>query len=374
MVNVLCYPFCERFQRTFAENHFFPWLTLFMKHSTIGNGSNKVTIVDVAREAGVSYATVSRVLNDEPYVKPETRKRVMTALHEMGYVANRQARSLRTGRSEMIGLLVRDLGTGYIGQIISGIDAEIAETDFEMLLFTTHHQALEPEYVATFVGGMADGLLLVLPHNIENYSGLLNQRRYPHVIVDYKGSDKGPAIGADNIGGAITAVTYLASLGHRRIGFITGTLSLTSGVDRLDGYQQAVRSLGLIDDPALIVEGDYHQPSGYSGAQTLLSLPERPTAIFAANDAMAFGAMEAIRDAGLRIPGDVSVIGFDDTPQATAVSPSLTTIRQPLEEMGRQALQLLLTYIEDPERPFEYHELPTELIVRNSCASARNTV
>ncbi|MCB0228824.1 MAG: LacI family DNA-binding transcriptional regulator, partial [Anaerolineae bacterium] len=172
-----------------------------MKHSTIGNGSNKVTIVDVAREAGVSYATVSRVLNDEPYVKPETRKRVMTALHEMGYVANRQARSLRTGRSEMIGLLVRDLGTGYIGQIISGIDAEIAETDFEMLLFTTHHQALEPEYVATFVGGMADGLLLVLPHNIENYSGLLNQRRYPHVIVDYKGSDKGPAIGADNIGG-----------------------------------------------------------------------------------------------------------------------------------------------------------------------------
>ena len=116
-----------------------------------------------------------------------------------------------------------------------------------------------------------------------------------------------------------------------------------------------------------MVEGNYHQPSGYSGAQTLLALPQRPTAIFAANDAMAIGAMDAIRDAGLRIPHDVSVIGFDDTPQATGVSPALTTIRQPLEEMGRQALQMLLTYIEDPERPFEYRELPTELVVRNSC-------
>lgn len=334
-----------------------------MNHSA----SSKVTIVDVARAAGVSYATVSRVLNDEPYVKPETRERVTAALHQMGYVANRQARSLRTGRSGMIGLLVRDLGTGYIGQIISGIDAEIADTDFEMLLFTTHHQASEPEYVANFVGGMADGLVLVLPQNIEAYSELLNQRRYPHVIVDYKGVDKGPAVGADNLNGAIIAVNYLASLGHRRIGFITGDMSLTSAVDRLDGFRQAIAAHGLMDDPALVVEGNYHQPSGYSGAQTLLALPERPTAIFAANDAMAIGAMDAIRDAGLRIPGDVSVIGFDDTPQAAGVSPALTTIRQPLEEMGRQGLQMLLTYIEDPERPFEYRELPTELVVRDSC-------
>lgn len=334
-----------------------------MNHSA----PSKVTIVDVAREAGVSYATVSRVLNDEPYVKPQTRERVTTALHQMGYVANRQARSLRTGRSGMVGLLVRDLGTGYIGQIISGIDAEIAATDFEMLLFTTHHQASEPEYVATFVGGMADGLLLVLPHNAEAYSELLNQRRYPHVFVDYKGLDKGPAIGADNFNGAIIAVNYLASLGHRRIGFITGDMSLTSAVDRLDGFQHSIASHGLIDDPALVVEGNYHQPSGYTGAQALLALPEPPTAIFAANDAMAFGAIDAIRDAGLRIPVDVSVIGFDDTPQAAGGSPALTTIRQPLEEMGRQALQMLLTYIEDPERPFEYRELPTELVVRDSC-------
>ncbi|MCB0199231.1 MAG: LacI family DNA-binding transcriptional regulator [Caldilineae bacterium] len=336
------------------------------------NAPNKVTIIDVAREAGVSYATVSRVLNDEPYVKPETRERVTATLQRMGYVANRQARSLRTGRSQMIGLLVRDLGTGYIGQIISGVDAEIAETDFEMLLFTTHHQAREPEYVATFVGGMADGLLLILPHNVDPYTGLLNQRRYPHVFVDYKGSDKGPAVGADNYGGAIMAIDYLVSLGHRRIGFITGALDLTSGVDRLTGYRQAAANHGLDDDPALVAEGDYHQPSGHAAAQALLSLPHRPTAIFAANDAMAFGAMEAIREAGLRIPDDMSVMGFDDTPQAAGVSPALTTIRQPLEEMGRQAVQMLLTYIEDPERPFEYRELATDLVVRDSCAPLRN--
>lgn len=355
------YSLCERLQKTFTD---FPPVGYNQMHSST---SSKVTIVDVARQAGVSYATVSRVLNDEPYVKSETRSRVMTALHEMGYVANRQARSLRTGRSQMIGLLVRDLGTGYIGEIIAGIDAEVAATHFEMLLFTTHHQAREPEYVANFVGGMADGLLLVLPHNIDTYSELLNQRRYPHVIIDYKGSDKGPALGADNYGGAIKAVSYLASLGHRRIGFITGDLSLTSAVDRLAGYRAAVASHRLDPDPALVVEGDYHQLGGHAGAQALLALPEPPTAIFAANDVMAFGAMEAIREAGLRIPQDISVLGFDDTLLATSVSPALTTIHQPLEEMGRQAVQMLLTYIEDPDRPFEYRELPTELVVRNSC-------
>lgn len=156
--------------------------------------SSRVTIIDVARAAGVSYATVSRVLNDDPYVKLETRERVSAALDRMGYVANRQARSLRTGRSQMIGLLVRDLGTGYVGEIVAGIDAEIAGTDREMLLFTTHQQAREPEYVATIVGGMADGLLLVLPFDVEPYGELLAQRRFPYVLIDYEGSAVGPAV------------------------------------------------------------------------------------------------------------------------------------------------------------------------------------
>ncbi len=338
-----------------------------MKRSTT-TGSSKVTIVDVAREAHVSYATVSRVLNDEPYVKPETRERVQAAVDQMGYVANRQARSLRTGRSQMLGLLVRDLGTSYIGGVIAGIDAEIGETGYELLLFTTHHRAREPQYVATFVGGMADGLLLVLPRNIEAYSELLNRQRFPHVLIDYEGSAMGPAISCNNRQGAYDGTSYLFGLGHRRIGFITGNLEMDSARSRLLGYRQALSDHGIAEEAGLVVEGDYQQPGGYAGAQALLSLPRPPSAVFASNDVMAFGAMEAIRDAGLRIPFDISVLGFDDTQQAATVSPALTTIHQPLHEMGQQAVQMLLTYIEDPERPFEYRELATSLTVRNSCA------
>jgi LacI family transcriptional regulator len=339
--------------------------------TTGASTSNRVTIVDVAREAGVSYATVSRVLNADPYVKLETRERVAAALDRMGYVANRQARSLRTGRSQMVGLLARDLGTGYIGQIIAGIDAEVAETEYEVLLFTTHHKARAPEYVATFVGGMADGILLILPYEIEAYSEMLNRRRYPHVLIDYEGAAMGPAISADNRQGAYDGAAYLLELGHRRLGFITGDLTLGSARTRLLGFRQALANCGVAEDPALIVEGDYQQPSGYVGAQALLRLAQPPTAIFASNDVMAFGVMEAIREAGLRIPADVSVLGFDDIPQATGVSPMLTTVRQPLEEMGRQAVRMLMAYIDDPGRPYEYRELPTELVMRGSCAPIR---
>lgn len=341
-----------------------------MKHTGASN-SNRVTIVDVAREAGVSYATVSRVLNGDPYVKSETRERVAAVLDRMGYVANRQARSLRTGRSQLIGLLARDLGTGYIGQIIAGIDAEIAETEYEVLLFTTHHKSRAPEYVSTFVGGMADGLLLILPYEIEAYSAMLNLRRYPHVLIDYEGAAVGPAISADNRQGGYDGAAYLLELGHRRVGFVTGDLTLGSARSRLAGFCQALSDRAIPEDPALIAEGDYQQPSGYGAAQMLLCLPQPPTAIFASNDVMAFGVMEAIRDAGLRIPADVSVLGFDDIPQATGVSPMLTTVRQPLEEMGRQAVHMLMAYIGDPERSYEYRELSTELVVRNSCAPIR---
>lgn len=329
--------------------------------------SSRVTIIDVARAAGVSYATVSRVLNDDPYVKLETRERVSAALDRMGYVANRQARSLRTGRSQMIGLLVRDLGTGYVGEIVAGIDAEIAGTDREMLLFTTHQQAREPEYVATIVGGMADGLLLVLPFDVEPYGELLAQRRFPYVLIDYEGSAVGPAVSCTNRQGVYEGTSYLFSLGHRRIGFITGNMAMGSARSRLLGYRQALSDHGLAEDPALVVEGDYQQPAGHAGALALLALPNPPSAIFASNDVMAFGAMDAIRNVGLRIPQDVSVLGFDDVPQAAGVSPALTTVHQPLHEMGRQAVQMLLACIDDPGRPFEYRELATKLVPRNSC-------
>jgi LacI family transcriptional regulator len=155
-------------------------------------------------------------------------------------------------------------------------------------------------------------------------------------------------------------------LRHRRIGFITGTMDLGCSRDRLEGYRSALQDGGLPIDPQLIHEGDFWQPSGFTAAHSLLALPEPPTAIFASNDVMAFGVMEAVRDRGLRIPEDISIVGFDNIPQAEHVSPQLTTIEQPLADMGREAAHMLLAMIQDPECPYHRVELPTSLVVRAS--------
>lgn len=335
--------------------------------------SEPVTIVDVAREAGVSYATVSRVINHADYVKPETRERVTAALNRLGYVGNRQARTLRGGRTYTIGLLVRGLDTGYIGEIVRGIDRELVEHHYDLMLYTTHWRqhnktTSEATYVETLTRGMVDGLLLVLPRTPENYLEWLRERHFPYVLIDHQGIDSvGPAVGATNRQGGHDATHYLLELGHRRIGFITGDMQLGCAHDRLQGYKEALQEQGIAFDEQWVVEGDFLQPSGYAGATTLLGRQQRPTAIVVSNDVMAFGVMEAVRDHGLRIPEDISIIGFDDIPQAASVHPPLTTIRQPLEEMGRVAAQLLLEIIENDNQPGKHIALPTQLIVRHSC-------
>jgi len=207
----------------------------------------------------------------------------------------------------------------------------------------------------------------VLPRNPEAYLESLRQRRFPYVLIDHQGiDDTGPAIGATNRQGAYDATRYLIELEHRRIGFVTGALEMGCALDRLAGYKAALADHGLAIDPDLIPEGNFFQPQGYACAQALLSLPQPPTAIFASNDVSAFGVMESVRDLGLRIPDDISVVGFDDIPQASQVNPPLTTVRQPLEDMGRRAARMLLEYIADPDRPAQRIDLPTELIVRAS--------
>ena len=336
-------------------------------------GSGNVTIIDVAREAGVSYATVSRVINNEAHVKSETREQVLQAMTRLGYTVNRQARSLAGGRSQMIGLLVHDLGTSYIGEIIRGIDAELSTAQYDLMLYTTHRRKTkESTYVASLTRGLADGLLIVLPRNLEAYLPSLRQRRFPSVLIDYQGNASVPSVGARNHEGVYEAITYLIGLGHRRIGFITGAQDVDCTHARLEGYRAALAAHGLATDEALIREGNFSQSMGYAATQALLDLPDPPTAIFASNDVSAFGVMDAARDRGLRIPDDISVIGFDDIPEAAYVHPPLTTVRQPLEAMGRTAAHMLLTYIEDPERPDEHLDLPTELIVRASCRPPRD--
>jgi LacI family transcriptional regulator len=333
--------------------------------------SENVTIFDVAQAAGVSYATVSRVLNNKAHVKPEKREAVLRAMSRLGYVANQQARSLAGGRSYVIGLLVPGLGNSYLGAIVRGIDDALDAAQYDLMLYTTHRRKTkEPAYVAAITRGVTDGLLLVLPRDPGAYLESLQRQRFPYMLIDHQGlGDYHHSIGAENFQGAYTATRYLIELNHRRIGFITGTPELGCSVERLAGYKAALTEFGIPIDPALIYEGDFQQPQGFEGTLTLLALPDPPTAIFASNDEMALGVMEAARVRGLRLPEDLSVIGFDDITQAAQVHPTLTTIHQPLEQMGRLAAETLLKLINDPTFVVERIVLPTHLVIRQSCSA-----
>jgi len=333
------------------------------------NLARDITIFDVADEAGVSYSTVSRVVNNKSNVNPETRERVLRAMAQLGYVGNVPARSLAGGTSRVVGLLVDHLNTSYMGEIIRGIDEALEAHNYNLMLYTTHRRKTkESAYVTKLTRNFADGLLLILPRNESAYLETLHQRHFPHVLIDYQGYNQNvPSIITTNRKGAYDAVSYLIGQGHRRIGFVTGTIEFGCAQERLAGYQTALRDHGIELDSDLICEGDFLQPQGYRCTQQLLSLETPPTALFVSNDVMAFGAMEAARVHGLQIPTDLSIIGFDDIPQAAHVHPGLTTVRQPLEEMGRRAAELLLRYIANPQAEVERIELPTELILRDSC-------
>jgi LacI family transcriptional regulator len=337
----------------------------------------KVTIKDVAREAGVSYSTVSRVVNNYKYVNPETREKVTVAMERLGYIANQQARSLARGRSQVIGLLIHSFETSYVAEIVRGIDDAIAEAQYDLLLYTTHRRVeRETTYVANIVHGLADGLLVVLPRGVETYMDSLSKQNYPFVLIDYQAHDDSVyAIGATNWQGAFDATSHLIELGHSRIGFIAGDTFVGSSEDRLNGYRDALEASKLPFDAELIYQGDFFKPKGFDACRTFLELERPPTAIFASNDEMAFGAMEAALGMGYRIPDDISIVGFDDIPQAADSHPPLTTVRQPLREMGATATRLLLDLIEETgEADTPFIKLSTELIIRQSTMSPDGSV
>jgi LacI family transcriptional regulator len=332
--------------------------------------STDVTIFDVAKEAGVSYSTVSRVVNNKAYVKRSTREKVLKAMDRLGYRANLQARSLAGGRSSVIGLLVVDLATEYVGELVRGIDEVLAANKYELMVYTTHRRVTkEADYVNMMARGFADGLLIVLPREPGAYLLGLRERQFPYVLIDQFGMDDADlSVIAENQRGAYEATQHLIELGHTRIGMITGWMDMASARQRLDGYRAALSDFSLPIDQALIYEGNFSQQCGRLGAEFFLDMAHPPTAIFASNDDSAVGAMEAARGRGLAIPADLSIIGFDDIPMARVLSPRLTTVRQPLTEMGSTAAQLLLDQIHNPAGKHQSIILPIELIVRESTA------
>lgn len=333
------------------------------------------TIYDVAREAGVSYSTVSRTLTGYEFVRVSTREKVLRAAEKLGYVPNQQARGLAGGRSNMIGALVPGLNNSYITEILRGIDEELSNSDYNLLLYTTHRRhGKESTYAATITNSGAEGLLLVVPLTPVSYLAALRDQDFPYVLIDQSDpTAESTTVNTTNWQGAYEATAYLIELGHRRIGFVAGLAGLSSAVERLRGYKHALADHGIPLHDALIAEGGFTERGGFDATQTLLALAEMPTAIFAANDLSATGVIEAIRQRGLRVPQDISVIGFDDIPQASLTYPKLTTVRQPLDQMGREAVILLLEQIEQPGGEKRQITLETSLILRDSCAPPRHS-
>jgi LacI family transcriptional regulator len=291
-------------------------------------------------------------------------------MDRLGYVANRQARGLAGGRSKMIGLLVHELGSSYFTQVIRGIDIAVAAIGYDLVLYTSHARVeTEARHALELATGPVDGVIFVLAVDPSQYVETLRRRSMPFVMLDHSKELAGTTlVAAANRSGAREAIDHLIGLGHRRIGFITGKTGVDSARERLSGYHDALRAAGIAYDSALVVSGDFLERRGYEATQELLALKPRPTAIFTSADTAAFGAIKAIRDAGLSVPRDVSVLGFDDIPEASLVMPQLTTVRQPLREMGATAVRLLQRLMEEPQTTPRRTELATELVVRGSTA------
>ncbi|WP_316861706.1 LacI family DNA-binding transcriptional regulator [uncultured Cohaesibacter sp.] len=329
------------------------------------------TLADVAKVAGVSRMTASRALNEKAGVSDKTREDIQRIASEMGYVANPLAQKLSNGRTHIIGVIAQ-LPTSFTNEMVMGIGTSVRSAGYEMLVYFLSDTDMQPpSSVVNLLQQFADGIIVLLPYEAD-YLEKLRQASLPVVTVESLHDEPTfPAIITDGYQGGRQAMEHLIELGHRRIGFITGDLKLISARSRLKAYKDMIEQYGLDADPALICEGDYMQVGGYDAAKSLLAIKERPTAIFASNDISALGALSAIREAGLSVPEDMSLVGFDDISLSEQMHPALTTIHQPLQQMGRSAVNLLMAMIAGLEVPFHQITLPTELVVRQSTAKPK---
>jgi LacI family transcriptional regulator len=331
------------------------------------------TLEEIAKHAGVSRSTVSRVMNDHPSVDDETRARVLSVAERLNYQPNMAARSLAAGRTRILGLVI-PMGVSalftdpYFPLLIQGISSACSANDHSVMLWIA-----EPEYERRTIrqalqGGMIDGVILASALMDDPMLEALRKRGLPFMLVGRHPTDNHVSyVDVDNRSAARDMVSYLIRLGYERIATITGPKNMIAGADRLQGYLTALQERRIERDADLIVEADFTEEGGYVAMQRLL--PFAPDAVFAASDAMAVGAFRALRDAGKRVPDDIAVTGFDDVPFAARMDPPLTTVRQPIQHMGAVAAETLINMISHPDGQPRRVLLPTELIVRASCGS-----
>jgi len=328
---------------------------------------SRITISTIAREAGVSVPTVSRVLNGRSDVAPQTRARVEELLHRYGY--QRRAGRARDGAAGLVDLVFNDLDSPWAVEVIRGVE-DVTHAAMVGTVVSAVHQRPEPArtWLRNLQVRATDGVILVASDVPSPVHEGLRRLGIPTVVIDPAGvpTQDVPTIGAANWTGGVAATEHLLELGHRRIGFIAGPRRLLCSRTRLDGHLAALEAAGVEPAEELIQQGDFYHESGYECAGRLLGLDKPPTAIFASSDQMAFGAYEAVRRRGLRVPDDISIVGFDDLPEARWSSPPLTTVRQPLSEMGALAARTVLRLAQGERIESMRLELATELVVRDS--------
>ena len=333
-----------------------------------------ITLADVADRAGVSSATVSRVVNDYPHVRPEVRERVQQAIEELGYHPDLIARSLAGQQSGILGLVIPLAIEGlfedpFYPRLMQGISQACNHHDCILSLLLMNSPEEEVKLFPRISRKKPfDGVILAAVRSGDPLIYNLLANKVAFVLHGRHDNPRVSFVDVDNVAGAFTAVTHLIRLGRSRIATITGPEDSFAAQDRAQGYTQALRSRGYPVDEALVVKGDFTETSGYEGMQRLL--PRKPDAVFVASDTMALGALRAMREAGLTAPDDVSVVGFDDMPHAATADPPLTTVRQPIRRAGGIAVETLLDLLENGLEPPRRIVLPTELIIRASCGGA----
>jgi DNA-binding LacI/PurR family transcriptional regulator len=330
------------------------------------------TLEEVAALAGVGRGTVSRVINHSPGVKDTTRQLVERAIAELGYVPNRAARALAGSRSDAVALVIpetenRFFAEPYFSGIVHGVGDGLAGTELQLLLTLVRTERERQRFLQYARARRVDGVLLVSVHGSDPLPDQLAGIGLPTVLSGRRsGEESVPYVDSDNVGGAGSAVRHLSASGRRRIATITGPLDMYAARCRLLGYEEAVRETAGAAGPSWIAHGDFTEESGRRAMAELLERHPDLDAVFAASDVMAAGALHTLRAAGRRVPQEVAVVGFDDSPIARHTDPRLTSVRQPVEEMGRTMAQVLLAGISHPEAALRHMVLPTELVKRAS--------
>ena len=332
------------------------------------------TIKDVARKAGVSTATVSRALNNVGPVDEETRQRVRMAARKLNYIPNALGRSLSTKRTNAIGLLLPDLFGEFFSEILRGSDQTAQQSDFHLLVSSSHTNKEELRTALRIMRGRVDGLVIMSPYVDRETLNQNLPQSLPVVLLNCQvDSDGFDTITIDNFEGARNMTEHLLSHGHKRIAIITGTEGNFDASERLRGYRAALHGHGVSFDPTLQVSGEFSEATGYAAVKNLLSLASRPTAIFASNDSMAIGALSALRDEHIQLPEEMALAGFDDVPIASYLTPTLTSVQMGIHDLGVQAIQTAVHAACNKSAHRKQHVVvKTRLSLRESCGCTMN--